>query len=163
MTVPNIVSKEIRDSLLIQYGKEVYNSHFYLFLSAYLTNKGLDKLSKIFMDQYEEEKSHSLMIFKFLTDLNQIIIIPEIEEVDIAINSIIDIGEMFVNREIETTDSLNSIKLLAIEQGDCLSEEFIRGMLVKQIAEMEESYTFNDNAILCGSNWFNAKIWSDSL
>ena len=103
----NLISSNLCDALCEQIGHEKYNSNLYLFVAGFLKNKGFNNLGAHFEEQHEEEFGHSKMIYDLLTDLNAPIVIPEINAMNFAINSIMDIATVYLQREIVTTTSLN--------------------------------------------------------
>jgi ferritin len=155
----SLISEELRQALINQIGHEKYNANLYLYIAAYLKNKGLDNLAKHFEDQHSEETDHSLIIYKLLTDLNATVSIPEIDEINIPINTIIDIASVYLDREILTTDSLIEIKQLAIDENNAVVEERMREMIKLQQAEYEEATTFQDKATLTEGDWKFILLW----
>jgi len=154
-----LISDNMIDSLLTQWASEKYNSHLYLYISSFLKNKGLNHLGSKFYDQYLEENEHSEMIINLLTDLNATVILPEIDEINFPINSILDIAEKYLLKEYETTTNLDEIKKLAIDESNPVVEEFMRQMIILQRHEYEEANDFMDKAELTGNNWFNVFLW----
>jgi ferritin len=154
-----LIDDSLVSALLEQWVVEKDNASIYLFISGDLKNRGFDALAEKFKTQYDEENSHSQIIFDLLTDLNAPIILPEIDAVNIPINTIVDIAQKFLDREIHTTNSLDALKKLAIDNNNPVVEERIREMLKLQQKEYEEATTFMDRAELCGSDWFKVMIW----
>ena len=146
-------------ALLEQWVHETYNSHLYIYIASLLKNKGLDRLSAKFEQQFDEEKSHAKIIYDLLTDLSISFVVGEIDKVDIVFNSITDIAKAYLDREILTTESLDEIKKLAIDTNNPVVEERMREMIKLQQNEYEEATTFVDRAELCGNNWFNVFLW----
>lgn len=157
-----LISDGLASALVFQWAHEVFNSHLYIYIAGFLKNKGLDNLAKIFEGQYNEELSHAKMIFDFMTDLNADFQVPEINRVDVEINSMIDIAHHYLAREIVTTNSLDELKSLA-EEDNPVAEEFLRDMIKLQRHEYEEASSFLDKAEIVGNNWMNALIWDSSL
>ena len=158
----SLISETLRSAICEQIGHEKYNANLYLFICGFLRNKGFDNLSKHFEQQHEEETGHSLEFFNLLTDVGASIVIPEIDAIDIKFNSIVDIAQAYVDREILTTTSIDEIKKMAISEDNPVVEEKMREMITKQQNEYEEATTFFDNAELCGSDWWRVKVWNDS-
>jgi ferritin len=154
-----LISDELNAVLSEQIGHEKFNSHLYLFIAGFLRNKGFNNIAAHFEEQHEEEFHHSKMIYDMLVDLNSPVMIPEISEVNIQFNSILDIANVYLEREIETTKSLDEIKRLAIEEDCPVIEEAMRDMIKLQRAEYEEATTFMDNAELTGGDWWKIKLW----
>ena len=155
----NLISDELNSALCEQIGHEKYNSNLYLFIAGFLKNKGLNNLGGIYEKQHEEEFEHSKMIFDILTDLNSPVVVPEIDEINKPINSIMDIAVMYFEREVLTTASLDAIKKMAIEQECPVVEEALRDMIKLQRHEYAEACDFIDKAQLAGNNWFNTLLW----
>jgi ferritin len=158
-----LISNNLNEALCEQIGQEKFNANLYLFISGYLKNKGLDGLAKHFEGQHDEEVSHSKMIYDFLTDHSSPISIPEINSPDREIVSIKQLAELYLEREIETTKSLNGIKHLAIDEDNPTAEEFMRDMIKIQRHEYEEATTFLDKSILAGDDWKTILLWDLSL
>lgn len=159
----NLISDELNDALCEQLGQEKYNSNFYLFIAGYLRNKGLNNLAKIFEKQHDEEFNHSKMIYEFLIDLNGQIELPEINRINLQINDIREIAKLYLEKEINTTQSLESIKKLAIEENNPVTEEFLRKMISLQKDEYKESCEFYDKAEMFGSDWKFVFLWDTGL
>jgi len=154
-----LISENLIDSLLAQWAHEKYNAHLYLYISSFLKNKGLNHLGNKFYNQYKEENEHSEMIISLLTDINANVMLPEIDEINIPITSIIDIADKYLLREYETTASLDEIKKISIDESNPVVEEFMRKMIEIQRHEYEEATDFMDKAELTGNNWFNVFLW----
>jgi len=154
-----LISDNLIDSLLAQWAHEKYNAHLYLYISSFLKNKGLNHLGSKFYNQYKEENEHSEMIINLLTDINADVTLSEIEEINIPINSIMDVADKYLLREYETTASLDEIKKISIDESNPVVEEFIRKMIEIQRHEYEEATDFMDKAELTGNNWFNVFLW----
>jgi ferritin len=157
MTV--IITDSLKTALHDQIGHELLNSHIYLYISAFLKNMGLDNLGSIFEGQYKEEQGHANLFVKILTDLGAPVIIPQIEIVNMPFGSIEDIAKAFYDREVLTTENIDELKGLAIDEDNSIVEEFLRSMIVKQQAEMDEAISFMDKAKLTGNDWKVVMLW----
>ena len=67
-------------------------------------------------------------------------------------------SQAYVDREIETTESLNEIKISAMDSSCPIVEEFMRKMIVNQQKEMEEALDFQDKAELF-PEWWQVALW----
>lgn len=153
-----LMSENLKNIIQEQIAHEIYNANLYLYIAGFLKNKGLDNLAKVFEKQRDEELEHSLLFFNLLTDLNAYVIIPEIEEVSLPLISILDISKAFLNREILTTNSINEIKTIAIQEANPVVEEMARRMIAKQQHEYEEATSFADKAELM-KEWWQCVLW----
>jgi ferritin len=158
-----LINDSLRNAINEQTGHEFYNANLYMFICAFLRNKGLDNLAKHFEGQHGEEISHGKEFISLLTDLNADVFIPEINEVNTLFISIVGIAQLYLDREILTTTSLGEILKLAIQDNNYVVEQKMREMIAKQQHEYAEATTFLDNAELCGEDWWKVKIWNDSV
>jgi len=154
-----LISDTLRDALIEQWSHEVKNSHIYLNVESFLSGKGLDNLAKIFEEQHSEEQGHAKIIFDLLKDLNVVVTIPTVESLQKNMSNIMDVAELYLEREISTTQSLISLKDLAIEDGNGIVEEVMRNMISKQQVEYAEATLFMDRASICGNDWKAVFMW----
>jgi ferritin len=159
----NFLSDDLIEKLLDQYVHEKYNASFYLYVAAFLMNKGLNGLAKHFYEQHGEEVGHSLLIFDFLLDVNTPFKVNAIDAIDFPISTITDIAEKYYEREVATTEDLEEELAQAEKDGNGIATEFLRQMVDRQRNEMKEVFDFQDNANLCGDDWYRVKVWSDSI
>jgi ferritin len=149
----NLISPALTSAICEQIGHEIMNANTYLYICGYLRNKGLDGIAKHFEEQHAEEIGHSKEFFSLLTDLNAPVTIPEVDEANSPITTIMDIANIYLERETLTTTSINEIKKLAILEDNSIVEEKMRDMISKQQKEMEEVNNFMDMAILLPEWW----------
>ena len=159
----SLISDELNKLLCKQLINEKYNANLYLFIAGFLRNKGLDNLAKIFIEQNKEEESHSKMFFDILTDMNSDVDISLIPACNVQINTILDISRIYLEREIMTTNEINTIKKFSIQDNNPVVEEFCRKMISLQQKEYEEATNFQDKAILTGGDWKFIFLWDQGL
>jgi ferritin len=159
----NLISENLAGALYEQLSHETFNSRLYLYIGGFLKNKGLENLSKHFMNQYDEEIGHMKEFFNLLTDLNTDVIIQDETGFSMPFNKISDIGLIYLAREIVTTESIDAIKKLAIEESNSIVEEMCRKMISKQQAELSEATTFMDKCTLIGDEWKFVMLWDASI
>jgi ferritin len=104
-----------------------------------------------------------MMIYNLLTDLNAEVAILEIDNPSFPINTIKDIAMAYLNREIQTTESLDDIKKLAIDNNSPVVEEAMREMIKLQRHEYEEACDFSDKAEIVGTDWKWVMMWDLGL
>jgi bacterioferritin B len=159
----SLMNESLKAALCEQIGHEFYNANLYMFVCAFLRNKGLDNLAKHFEGQHEEETGHGKEFLSLLTDLNTDVFIPEIDEVNMQFISIVGLAQIYLDREVLTTTSIGELLKLAIQDNNFVVEQKMREMIAKQQKEYAEATTFLDNAMLCGDDWWKAKVWNDSI
>jgi ferritin len=153
-----LINESLRAALCEQIGHEFYNANLYMYMCAFLRNKGLDNLAKHFEGQHEEEIGHGKEFVSLLTDLNAEVFIPEVDEINMPFVSIVGLAQAYLDREILTTTSIYEIKNLAEEDKNPVVEEKCREMIAKQQKEYEEATTFLDKATLM-PEWWQVALW----
>lgn len=156
-----LLTENLVTAIYEQIVHESSNAAIYQYISASLKNKGLDRIAKRFDEQVVEERSHSKMLIDFLTDMGAEVKILAVPAVDLAIVKIEDVANAYLEREILTTESINSIKLMAMDENSPVCEEFIRGMIGLQQKEYEEAISFKDKATLL-PEWWQVSLWNMS-
>lgn len=159
-----MINENLLNSLLDQWVEEKENSHTYLYIGAWLKNKGFDNIGKFFIDASKEEDGHAQSILDLLTDLNLMFEPRPIQNMSFPIMSIADVAQKFVDRETQTTESLQNIKEISMTD-DSMSpiiEEHIREMIHKQQHEMSECLEFMDKAQIA-QDWKTVLLWDLSL
>lgn len=156
------ISEDLHNALLNQWVEEKENSHTYLYIGAYLKNKGLDKLGKFFLDASLEEDQHAQSILNLLTDLNLEFIPRTIGQQIFDCSKISLIADKFLQREKQTAQSLQEIKEIAMGDSssgfEAVVEEHIRKMISQQQSELEEALTFKDRSELL-PEWWQVALW----
>ena len=99
----NLINDTLRMAICEQIAHEMYNANLYLYICAFLRNKGLDNLAKHFEGQHAEETEHAKEFVSLLTDLNADVYISEIDGIEMSFNTILDVALAYLNREILTT------------------------------------------------------------
>lgn len=157
-----LISESLKDALLAQWIEESENSQIYLYAGAWLKVKGFTNIGNFFINGRKEEAGHAKQIFELFMDLNIPFSSGSISSGEFNINSIRDIAERFLSREIQTTESLNEIKKLAIEDDSpaaSIVEELMRKMIKQQRAELEEATDFMDKCSIFGDDWKAVMLW----
>jgi ferritin len=151
-----LISTTLTSAICEQIGHEMLNASIYLHICGFLRNKGLNKIAEHFEGQHTEEISHSKMFFDLLTDLNAPVTLPEVSGVNTSYLTIMDIATIYLDREVLTTNSINQIKNLAVEENNPVVEEMLREMIRLQRKEYEEATSFMDLATLLPEWWMQA-------
>lgn len=158
-----LISDSLKEALVNQIAEEKKNGNLYLSIASYLNGKGLSNLAHKFEEQHSEENEHSLIIYKLLSDLSIVFIVPEIESYDISsFENFIQFAELYLEREYLTTESLGEIKKLAMEEDNHVVEESIRKMIELQQTEYAEATEMLDKANIL-KEWWQVSLWDLSL
>lgn len=134
-----IISDELIDKITLQIRHEIENSQIYAYFSDWFSVKGLNNLSKYYSIWAEEEKGHSILFRKLLTDLD---INPkrlDIPSVDFEIGDYKTIADKTMEREILTTNMIGDELSTAYSDGDGISSEFLLMMQKEQREELNKA------------------------
>lgn len=160
-----LVSSVVKDALVMQIAHELENSNIYLRIASFCKSKNLVNLAKHFEGQVTEEQEHSRIIYKLLTDLGEDFNIPEIPSVNLDFATFSQLTELYVQREVDTTNSLREIMELASQQhgGGCsVVQVAMIDMISKQQAELDESTSMNDTAQIL-NEWWQVALWDAQM
>ena len=139
------LSKEIIDMLVEQMSSELANHSLYMTFANYFAVEGLVKLETYFIRRAKEEYLHHEWIYKYLTENDAIFQYPAIEQTEVEITDRTTPFELSVDREVETTQSINTIVEKAMEIKDWATFQWLNGdskedgMLVKEQVEEEST------------------------
>jgi ferritin len=137
-----MLSKEVLGLLNKQLNHELSNAMLYRQLSSVANMLGYLGCEKLMRSQYEGELEHFNLVCDYITDRNYPFTIkdPSNPTMD-GINSLDGICKAALEREQDTTEMLEAIRLQAIEDKDMLTETFLFPMLVEQ--REEENLFYN--------------------
>lgn len=137
------LSSELNDALCQQVSHELGNVTKYMQISSYFENLQLKKLSKYFLDQSNQEKEHA---DKFMSHINDRtggkVIIGEIEEPQLSLTDINSVADAFVSVEEITTESIEDLYDLALNDKSYIDLGFLQSMLDEQIEEEDSANSF---------------------
>lgn len=158
-----LISDSLKDSLVNQIAEEKKNANIYLSIASYLNGKGLSNLAAKFEEQHSEETEHSIILYKLLSDFSVVFCVPEIDYYPLPdVISIQEIANLYLEREILTTESLDEIKRQAIDDVNPVVEERMREMIKFQQKEYAEATEFLDQANIL-PEWWQVALWNMSL
>lgn len=146
-----------------QIAHELYNSNFYRKIGSYLKNIGLDNLgSHFYDDQVSEEQGHAKLVTDFIVSRNEKVDSLTIPEVTISLRDIIQIAELYLKQEKDTTAKLSTIASQALSNADFITFGFMQDMIDKQRIEEEEAFTFLDKARMTQNDYKVVLVWDAS-
>jgi ferritin len=125
--------------------KEYSNVLAYAQLQSFFEDKQLTKIAKYFGERSDEEKTHAN---KFMAHINARtggkVTIGEVPAPDFG-NEMTpaEIGDLYVQREEDTTESIEAIYELADSEKSFIDLPFILEMLDEQVSEEDEANEFS--------------------
>ncbi|WP_128543684.1 ferritin [Larkinella soli] len=114
---------------------EAHSSAIYLSMAAWCDRNGFDYSAGYFYKQAEEERSHMLKIFKYVSDLGGTAVSPEVTNVPQEFEGFRDVFELALQQEIAVTNSINRIVATARQLNDFATDQFMQWFVQEQIEE----------------------------
>jgi len=137
------LSQELCDSFCNQMASEMGNFYKYTTIQSYFENLQLKNLAKHFKSQADEEMSHYEKILDYINSrVDGQYHYIEVEQPEIKINSLDDVGRIYLETEQATTESIEDIYGLALESRSFIDLPFISELLSYQVLEERESEEF---------------------
>lgn len=168
------LSENMIKMLVKQMSAELANHDLYRTFANYFAVEGLPKLEEYYLARAKEEYLHHDWIYKYLSENDAVFQYPPVPPINVDITNRIMPFDATVDREIETTMSINLIVDEAMKEKDWATFQWLHGtdnesgMLVKEqveeesisrtIADMakeEASWLRKENAILDFYNSLN--------
>lgn len=136
-----LISERLNDAINVQIGEELGNSSQYLAIANYFSSECLFGLAKIFMKQSEEEREHALRFIKFLQDTGARVVIPAVAAPRNEFRSAEDAAKLALEFEMRTTDQVNALVTLAMEEKNHIAVNSLQWFVSEQLEEVASAET----------------------
>ena len=134
------MDKKVLDLLNQQINKELYSAYLYLDVANFYTSKGLDGFANWFEVQAKEEQDHAMLIYQYLHNNNQDVVLEAIGKPDQVYEELIDpLKAALVHEEYETS-LIHNIYGAAQSVNDFRTVQFL-DWFVKEQGEEEKNST----------------------
>jgi len=163
MVVYLLISEKLYNLFVNQINHEQNNSLIYKNIATHLDILGFKNLTKYFEGQVLEEIGHRDMLISYLNDLNIKNDVGDIKKVEINMATLMDIILFGLEREILTKNMINEMVVVASEDEDMLSYEFLLSLLKLQRNEISEFQYLYDNIKDFDNNLALLRIFDQNL
>lgn len=147
------LSSVMVEMLVKQMSAELANHSLYRTFANYFDVEGLPKLAIYWLGRAAEEYLHHEWIYKYLTTNDALFQYPYIPPINVDITDRVMPFAATVDREIQTTMSINKIVDQAVKEGDWATEQWLKGddedygrLVREQVEEESISRTILDMA-----------------
>ena len=148
-----MLSKNIQEALNKQVEKEAASSQAYLAMASWAEiQPGLDGITNFFFKQSDEERMHMLKLIRYINERGGFGIVPELAQPNITFPSLNKVFEAFLKQEIETSESINQLVELSLQEKDFSTHNFLQWYVAEQIEEERLARTLNDKLELIGDD-----------
>ena len=129
------LAEEIENILNAQIKVEAHSSALYLAMSAWCDDQGLDNSAKFFAKQSDEERTHMLKLFNYVSDRGGRAISPEITNIPVDFESFRGVFEQTLEQEMFVTEQFNTIADKCMRAKDYVTFNFLQWFLAEQVEE----------------------------
>lgn len=140
----------MEETLNNQIALEGYASFLYLSMASWCDNEGLAGCAKFMHRQSEEELSHMMRIFHYISEVDGHAITPAIDKPPIQFESIRALFTQVYEHEKKVTNSINNIVDLCYKENDYSTLNFMQWYIEEQREEENQMRTIQDMIKLIG-------------
>jgi ferritin len=119
-----------------QVGHELAAHNQYLACAIHYDAMTMPQMAAYFYQQALEERGHALMMVQYLLDTDADVAIPSIEAPVSSFADVVAPVELAVDQEKRVTDQVNELLVIAREDSDFASEQFLQWFIKEQVEEV---------------------------
>ncbi len=124
------------DALNEQIAREFGASQQYLAVAVWYDDAALPRLAKLFYDQAVEERTHGLMMARYLLESELRPRIPGVAEPRAEFGDFVEPVRVALEQEKKVTEQISQLAQIARDEGDYVSEQFVQWFLKEQVEEV---------------------------
>jgi ferritin len=119
-----------------QIGHELAAHHQYLGCAIHYDALTMPQMAAYFYAQALEERKHALMMVQYLLDTGSDVAIPSIEAPVSSFADVVAPVELATEQEKRVTTQINELLVIAREESDFASEQFLQWFIKEQVEEV---------------------------
>jgi ferritin len=119
-----------------QVGHELAAHNQYLACAVHYDAMTMPQMAARFYAQALEERSHALMMVQYLLDTDAEVAIPAIEAPVSSFSDVAGPVALALEQEKRVTDQINDLLVIAREEADFASEQFLQWFIKEQVEEV---------------------------
>ncbi|MGC4112124.1 MAG: ferritin [Nocardioides sp.] len=119
-----------------QVGHELAAHNQYLACAIHYDALTMPQMAAFFYAQALEERSHALMMVQYLLDTDSDVAIPAIEAPVSSFADVVAPVELALEQEKRVTSQINELLVIAREEADFASEQFLQWFIKEQVEEV---------------------------
>ncbi len=129
------VQENILQLLNNQLKLEAQSSAGYLAMASWCDQNGFENSAKFFYSQSDEERTHMLKLFHFISDMGGVATSPEVKASNHEFGSLKEVFEATLESEINVTESIHQIIAACRKASDFATENFMQWFVKEQVEE----------------------------
>jgi len=140
MRLSSVLNSALNEQIL----KEYHNMLLYRQIESYFQDFQLKGLAGYFAKQAEEEKGHALKFTNHINDrTGGKVTLGDIDAPNVALSDFSSIGDEYVKSEEGTTESIEALYFLALNEQSFIDLGFLEEMLNEQVEEEDSAQEFS--------------------
>jgi ferritin len=147
-----IIKPKVVDAINAQIKSEFGASAQYVAIAVYFDEEGLPDLAQFFYTQAEEERMHAMKFVNFLLETGSKPLIPGLPDMRNEFASAADAVQFALEQEMKVTDQINNLVLIAKEENDYASHNFLQWFVDEQVEEVDSMTTLLQTIKHAGSS-----------
>jgi len=129
------VQESILTLLNNQIKLEAQSSASYLAMAAWCDQNGYDGSASFFYSQSDEERTHMLKLFHFVSDMGGVAVSAAVKSPQSEFSALRDVFELALESEINVSESIHQIVAACRKANDFATENFMQWFVKEQIEE----------------------------
>jgi ferritin len=129
-------AQQFVDELNSQIGREFGASQQYVAFAVFYDDLTFPRLARFFYDQAMEERTHAMMMVRYLLDADVRPTIPGVPAPTTEFADWLSPLGIALDQERKVTDEISNLAAIARREDDYLSEQFIQWFLKEQVEEV---------------------------
>lgn len=146
------INAPVQDILNKQINAEFWSAYLYLSMSAWFEEKGLKGFANWMRIQFQEETTHALKLFDYVTERQGIVKLEPIAAVQTEWKSILDAMEETYKHELKVTEMIYNCLDVAEKQKDRATMSMLQWFVDEQIEEESNVDEIINQLKLIGDN-----------
>ena len=131
-----LISRELASAFNQQIGNEFGASMQYVSIAAHFQQRQLTLLSKLFLQQAEEERMHAMKFVQYVLDTKGELQIPSIAAPKPTFSSAEDAVAAALAWEEDVTRQIGALMDIAVKESDYLAQSFLQWFIDEQLEEV---------------------------
>jgi bacterioferritin B len=119
-----------------QVGHELAAHNQYLACAIHYDALTMPQMAAFFYTQALEERTHALMMVRYLLDTDAEVAIPAIEAPSSSFDDVVAPVELALEQEKRVSTQINELVVIAREESDFASEQFLQWFIKEQVEEV---------------------------
>ena len=130
-----MLTDRMHKALNDQLQAEFFSAYLYLSMSAYFEDQGLDGMANWMTIQFQEEQSHALKFYHYITERGGKVELQAIEKPKNEWDGALNVFEEALEHEQMISGRINDLADLAIQEKDHATHNMLQWFIAEQVEE----------------------------